>query len=544
MLLDPNTLSADGTVALAGTLGQRRRHAAGLRPGRGRLRLAGVAGPRRRDRPRPRRPAQVDQVLRGARGPRTARGFFYGRFPEPETRRGPQGGQLLPEALLTTRSARRRPTTGSSTSGPTRRNGSSTAASPTTAGTWSSPSPRGPTTSTASSTSPLDDPTRTIVELIDNFDADYTFIDNDGPVFWFKTDQDAPARPRDRHRHARARARSTGRRSSPRPTRRCDERQRGRRPVPRHVPEGRAHRRSRSSTSTARFVREVELPGLGTAAGFGGKRTDTRDVLRLHLVHDARRRSTATTSPPARAPSSASPRSTSTPTTTRPTQVFYPSKDGTRIPMFISHKKGLEARRQDPDPALRLRRVQHLADARRSARATWSGWRWGASTPCPTCAAAASTARSGTRPARSSTKQNVFDDFIAAAEWLIANRYTSTPQAGHRRRLQRRPAGRRLHDAAARPLRRGPAGRRRDGHAALPQVHDRLGLGRRLRLVRRPRAVQGAARLFAPAQHQAGHLLPADPDHHRRPRRPRRARRTASSSPRRCRRPRRATTRS
>ena len=40
-------------------------------------------------------------------------------------------------------------------------------------------------------------------------------------------------------------------------------------------------------------------------------------------------------------------------------QVFYPSKDGTRIPMFLTYKKGIAKRRPEPDAALRLRRLQH-----------------------------------------------------------------------------------------------------------------------------------------------------------------------------------------
>ncbi len=65
-------------------------------------------------------------------------------------------------------------------------------------------------------------------------------------------------------------------------------------------------------------------------------------------------------------------------------------------------QEGAEARRPDADAALRLRRVQHLADAELQPVPSWSGWRWAGSSPCPTCAAAANTARTGTRPARSS----------------------------------------------------------------------------------------------------------------------------------------------
>ena len=79
-------------------------------------------------------------------------------------------------------------------------------------------------------------------------------------------------------------------------------------------------------------------------------------------------------------------------------------------------------------------------------------------------------------------KQNVFDDFIAAAEWLIAREVHVAGEARHPGRVERRPARRRGDEPAAGAVsRRHPAGRR-DGHAPLPQVHDRLELDRRLRV--------------------------------------------------------------
>ena len=68
-------------------------------------------------------------------------------------------------------------------------------------------------------------------------------------------------------------------------------------------------------------------------------------------------------------------------------------------------------------------------------------------------------------------KQNVFDDFIAAAEYLVKERYASPADAGHHGRIERRSAGWRGDGAASGPLRRGAARGRRDGHAALSQVH-------------------------------------------------------------------------
>ena len=105
-------------------------------------------------------------------------------------------------------------------------------------------------------------------------------------------------------------------------------------------------------------------------------------------------------------------------------QVFYPSKDGTRIPLFITYKKGLKRNGKNPvylygygvfniamPPYFSSNRIPFLEIGGIYAQACLRGgseygeeWHL-----------------AGTKM----NKQNVFDDFISAGEWLIKNKYTS-----------------------------------------------------------------------------------------------------------------------
>ncbi len=243
------------------------------------------------------------------------------------------------------------------------------------------------------------------------------------------------------------------------------------------------------------FKREVKLPGLGTAEGFGGHRKDKETFYSfksyinpptVYRYDIASGESTLFKAP----------KLAYNPDDYESEQVFYTSKDGTRIPMILSHKKGLK--RDGNNPTLLYGyggfNIPLTPDFKPS-RIAWL--EMGGVLAVPNLRGGGEYGEEWHQAGTKLRKQNVFDDFIAAAEWLIREKVTSTPKLAIEGRSQRRPARRRGHDPAARPLRRGPAGGGRDGHAPVPQVHDRLGVGRRLRLVRRRRAVRGDPEVFA-----------------------------------------------
>jgi prolyl oligopeptidase len=174
---------------------------------------------------------------------------------------------------------------------------------------------------------------------------------------------------------------------------------------------------------TGKFEREIKLPAKGVASGFGGKLEDTLVFYTF----------TSFTFPPAiyqytlKTGETALFRKSEVkfkPEDFETEQIFYTSKDGTRVPMFLVYKKGVK--RDGANPALLYGyggfNVSVMPDFNSSLIALLEqGFVY-----------ALANIRGGGEygekwhdAGKKLNKQNVFDDFIAAAEWLIANKYTS-----------------------------------------------------------------------------------------------------------------------
>ncbi len=258
------------------------------------------------------------------------------------------------------------------------------------------------------------------IDLIDNFDHEYTFVGNDGPVFYFKTNLEAPngrviaidiRRPAERREIIGESANALDQVGIV-----------GNVFVTEYLKD--AKTQIKLYSMAGEFVREVTFPGIGTASGFGGKRTDMETFYSFNSINR---------------PASVyrydilsgesqlirQPEVKFDPEDFVVKQVFFPSKDGTRIPMFIAHRRDLKPEGALPTllygyggfnislpPRFSISRLAWMEMGGVFAQANLrGGGEYGKAWH-----------QAGTKL----NKQNVFDDFIAAAEWLIKNDYTNS----------------------------------------------------------------------------------------------------------------------
>ena len=186
--------------------------------------------------------------------------------------------------------------------------------------------------------------------------------------------------------------------------------------------------------ATSRFYRykldgtgeqEIKLPDIGSAGGFGGKRNDTfgfysftsfTDPGTIYKYDYATGKSDVFYRPELKFD----------PSQFVTEQVFYPSKDGTKVPMFIVRKKGVEKNGKNPtmlyayggfnislSPSFSTSRMLLLEQGGVFAQ--------------PSLRGGGEYGEDWHRAGMKEKKQNVFDDFIAAAEYLIKEKWTDTP---------------------------------------------------------------------------------------------------------------------
>ena len=420
VLLDPNTLSTDGTVALTGTAVSRD----------GRLLAYGIATAGSdwtewkvldvvtgKDYPDHLRWIKFS----GAEWSSDATGFFYGRFPEPDSSESLKsanyhhrvyfhrlGTDQASDQLIWEDSEHRE---------------------------WSAiphvsddgeflvlTIEKGTDAKHRILFRPLGQPDAKLIQLVGEFDAEYDFINNENSVFWFKTNKDAP--------RGKVIAIDTG---QPEPEYWVDL-----------IPEASetleqvynvsghflcmylrdAHSLVRVFDRAGKHRRDVEFPGIGKAVGFSGRPNDPDTFYSfvsfntpstIYRYDVASGKSIVWKRPSLRFD----------PGGYETSQVFFESKDGTQVPMFLSHKRGLI--RDGMNPTLLYGYGGFNVSLTPSFSPSVLAWmEMGGIYALPNIRGGGEYGEEWHQAGTKLNKQNVFDDFIAAGEWLIANQYTAT----------------------------------------------------------------------------------------------------------------------
>ncbi|CAM4159210.1 prolyl oligopeptidase family serine peptidase [Zobellia nedashkovskayae] len=172
------------------------------------------------------------------------------------------------------------------------------------------------------------------------------------------------------------------------------------------------------------LIREVRLPGVGSASGFGGKKENKEFYFSFtnYIIPGSSFKYNVETG---EYTSYWKPSIDFNSDDYESNQVFYTSKDGTKVPMIITHKKGLELNGKNPTILYGYGGFNiSLTPAFSIANAVWL--EQGGIYAVPNLRGGGEYGKKWHDAGTKMQKQNVFDDFIAAAEYLIDNKYTSS----------------------------------------------------------------------------------------------------------------------
>jgi prolyl oligopeptidase len=273
------------------------------------------------------------------------------------------------------------------------------------------------------------------VKLFDDFDARYEVVDNAGTLFYVSTDKDAPrGRVVTVDLGVFEKASTTDPKAIPvlvdvipqsseviRSVGMIADRL-----VVIYLKD--AAEEARIFTLAGKPEKKIVLPTLGLLGGFAGKRTDAETFYSF----------TSFTCPTtifrydfASGTSSVfrRPKVDFDPAAYETTRVFYSSKDGTRVPMFLVHRKGMKRDGRNPTYLYGYGGFDiSLGPSFSPARIAWleSGGIYAQ----PSLRGGSEYGEEWHKAGMLAKKQNVFDDFIAAAEWLVKNRWTSPRHLG------------------------------------------------------------------------------------------------------------------
>ena len=263
-----------------------------------------------------------------------------------------------------------------------------------------------------------------VIRLLDAWDAFYTFLGSHDSEFYFRTTHQAP--------NGRVIAIDPG---QPDPTNWREvvaESEHvldqahliGQRIVTLDMVDARSRVRLIDTDGSA--ASEVELPGIGTVSSVTGQLDDVETFFEFESF----------TAPPAvwrldvatgESTVFRQPVLDSEVASYETKQVFYQSKDGTRVPMFLVHRPGLE--RNGESPTLLYGYGGFNVAETPIYKVRWTAWlEMGGLLAVANLRGGSEYGEDWHHAGVKTRKQNVFDDFIAAAEWLIAEGYTQTPK--------------------------------------------------------------------------------------------------------------------